>query len=175
MPKLVINTGAGLKADETGLHVLVDPASGNRLTVEEDGLCVLPTGQSSEVKLFESQYGYGIQVDWSPWGVFQDEFMDETVANTYKDKVSCNSVIHRTWTAAGLDPSTQMPYGLTGKNESEEFSSTSDWVFVGDFFRVKQSNGKYNYYLITQVSANDGKPGNKVIGYITLLTDGADF
>ena len=177
MPKIVINTSStgGLKADEKGLHVLIDPDEDNRLTLKNDGLLVLPSKESSDVKLYESQYGYGIQVDWSPWGVFQDEFMDDETAASFKNKISCNSVIHRTWTATGIDPSTHMPYGLSGKNTNETFSAGSDWVFVGDFFRVKQADDTYNYYLITEVSANDSKPGNKVVGYVTLLANGGDF
>lgn len=183
MPKIVINTSNGLNTShEKGLHVKIDSAAGNRLHLNDDGLAVSPSSDEDTMTLSENQIGYGIQLDWSPFGTFQKMFFSDISSAEYleyiasfKDKISCNSSVHRTWTAAGLSPDTNMPYGLSGKNTSDPYQESSDWIFVGDFVRVPKENGKYDYYLITQVSSHEGKPGNEIIGIVLLLENGDDY
>lgn len=99
---------------------------------------------------------------------FEGTYNSEGIRLGYADAYNMNrtpgcvvgtNIIHRTFDASSDD----------GKNLIG-FRPEIDVVLPGDFYRVKQSDNRYKYYLVTDTSYQDSGTGNEVIASAYLGT-----
>lgn len=160
MPIIELDYGQGLSISK--LQIKLDSVKeDNSLMVAADGLYVGAHGSSSSgkgnVKLEVPQSHYSIWVAADPWG-------KET---GYEKYICCSNTVHRVWTAEWDYPDDEeqrLPINLTGKNTSDPMRPEIDWVLPGDFFRIKRSDGDYDYYIVTEVSPYAVKERHQVCG-----------
>ena len=152
MALIEMELGNGLTTSK--LQVKLDNVKENNdICVRCDGLYVAgesTSDGSGNVVLKEYQSHYMVLVDWSPWGA---EYAADN--SRFKNHVCCDCKTHRCWDAEwdSDSESTRKPILKHGKNEEDAFRKEIDWVLPGDFFRVKSQDDRYEYFIITEVSA----------------------
>jgi len=163
MALIELNLGEGLSTSK--LQVKLDETDeNNELFVANDGLYVssgIIPDKANDLNLDKLQNNYAVTIDYSPWGY---EYSKSN--GSFQNHITCDCKTHRIWTAEWDKPDDEenrLPIKLTGRNKDEPFRSKIDWVLPGDFFRVRSSSKRYQYYIITEVSA-DGASDQDICG-----------
>lgn len=176
MAKVLLNIDPNLLEIETfeedgitkhRLNVKISTDENNTITVEEDGLYSEGDPASVGKQLDTPQIHGGVRVGYrSQWDLDQE--------GKNRTRVSCNGIVHRTWTADDIHGT-----NLRGKNPADTFRGVNgapadeqnlDIILPGDFLRVPVADNKFNYYVITKVNAND-----RIEEVAMILNGGDDF
>ena len=154
-------------SDHYRLTVNISPDENNTVTIEDDGLYAPGDPATVSSKLDIPQIHGGVRVGYrSQWDLNQD--------GKNASRVSCNGIVHRTWTSTDTSGS-----NLTGKNPLDTFRGITgaptdeqniDVILPGDFIRVSNGDGTWNYYVITSVDTND-----RIASVALIKENGGDF
>ena len=161
MAKVLLNIDPNLLEIETfeedgktkhRLNIKISTDENNTITIEEDGLYSEGDPASVGKQLDTPQIHGGVRVGYrSQW--------DSNQEGKNRTRVSCNGIVHRTWTADDINGT-----NLRGKNPDDTFRGINgapldeqnlDIILPGDFLRVPVADNRFNYYIITKVNASD--------------------
>lgn len=145
--ELDIDKDLCINPSDNSISINISTESGNTLQIKDDGLYAPapkgPDGSGGTGYEGESFFDY-VRVG------YESPFTDTKLSK----RVLCTNVVHRVFNATIND-------GVVTLNNFRNV----DVVLVGDFFRVKQSNGKYKYYIVTKTSETANGLDNTVTSF----------